>query len=49
MRKIASPWQDPYTFEWLYKGEWSDNFPKDEVERDEYDQEKAWKQEEDRH
>ena len=35
MKKLSTPRQDPETGEWRYNGRWWDEYPNEELEKDE--------------
>lgn len=35
MKKLSVPRQDPETWEWRYNGKWYDQYPSEDLERDE--------------
>ena len=45
MRKISYPRQDPETREWRYNGKWYDQYPSEELEKDEAAYDDHWNRE----
>lgn len=43
--KIISPHQDPETGEWQYNGKWHDEYPSEELEKDEAALDEHWDRE----